>query len=290
MKISKPLIFVTLYSVFWAFFIIASRFVLKQGINPLLLTAQQSIFASIFLLPFFIRKINTLKQTSKASIAGALIVGCLGSGLGALLSQFGIKLSSSVNYGFLITTSTLFAVIFARIFLKEPISKNKRFLLLLIFFGAFLLSTGGKLIIPHVGDLYILIAAACFGLTANISRLIIKKDIYPDLVSFFRIISAAIFIGSITLLAHQPLLSFNYLLPVIFVGFLQALCLIFLNKTYSVASVSYATMMSMITPVIVAIIAYPLFGERLTLIQSLGALAIVSGGILTQVKKVAHHN
>ena len=44
-------------------------------------------------------------------------------------------------------------------------------------------------------------------------------------------------------------------------------------------------MISMITPVLVALMAYPLLGEKLIFIQIIGALAIIVGGVLTQIKK-----
>jgi len=76
-------------------------------------------------------------------------------------------------------------------------------------------------------------------------------------------------------------------LPIVLVGLTQGFLLIFLNQSFRVASTSYTTMLSMMTPVFVALMAYPLLGEKLILIQWLGAIMIILGGVLTQIKQAA---
>lgn len=287
MKISKPLLYVSLYSISWAISIIIARFVLKTGFSPLFLTLEQNFFASIFLLPIFLIQQKTLSHTSKKSLFGAVLAGILGSGLAVLLSQYGLRLSTSINYSFLIMTSTVFAVIIARFLLKEFITPLKFIFLTMMMIGAFLLSTKGQSLILHSGDIYILIAASIFGLTANISRMIIKKDIQPNIVSFIRVLTAWIFIGSFLFLTGNSLAALRLTLPIVLVGLTQGFLLIFLNQSFLVASTSYTTMLSMMTPVFVALMAYPLLGEKLILIQWLGAIMIILGGVLTQIKQAA---
>ncbi|MEK7622664.1 MAG: DMT family transporter [Patescibacteria group bacterium] len=286
-KIPIALIYVFLYSLFWAINIIISRFVLKAGFNPLILTLEQNFFAALFLSFFLFFQFKTLTKTSKTSLLGAMFIGCFGSGFAVLLSQYGLSLSTSINYSFLIMTSTVFTVIIAKFLLKEAISGLKLIFLSLMMLGAFLLSTKGQMIIPNKGDIYILIAAVFFGVTANISRLIIKKDIQPNLVSFFRVFSAWITISLIYFISGHTFKSLTITFPVILIGFFQAVLLFFLNQAFKVASASYVTMISMITPVLVALMAYPLLGEKLIFIQIIGALAIIVGGVLTQIKKAA---
>jgi uncharacterized membrane protein len=63
-------------------------------------------------------------------------------------------------------------------------------------------------------------------------------------------------------------------------GACLALVWVFLNRTLEVASASYMTAMCSLTPVFVAALAIPFFGERLSLIQILGATLIVASSFI----------
>ena len=92
----------------------------------------------------------------------------------------------------------------------------------------------------------------------------------------------------------QPVFSVNLLnfefLPYLLVsGTTSSLLTIFLNRTLKVASASYMTMMSMMTPVMVTIVAVLLLGESFMAIQAVGALLIILSGVATHYLKVEKH-
>lgn len=288
--INKPFFYVLLFSIFWAFNILASRYVLQQGIHPLILVTQSlfltTLMFSAYVLFFHREKFFAISNQSRF---GAIISGVIGGGLAGLFSSYGLKFSTSINFGFLIKTATAFTVIFAYLFLKEPLTKTKLFFVTVILTGSYLLSTSGQLIIPHLGDILILLAAAGYGIAAVINRRIIKKDIHADIVSFYRALIGFVVVLPVTLLAKNSVFDTTFLVPVFVVSLFQFLLYLYLNKTLSAASASYMTMMSSMTPVIVALFAIPLFGERLNITQVIGAFLIISGGIATQKTKVAYH-
>jgi drug/metabolite transporter (DMT)-like permease len=287
---NKKLLYVSLFSLFWAINILLSRYVLLRGINPLVLASSSLFFTVIILLTyFFTTSQKEVFLSSKKSRNGALISGVIGGGLAGLVAGFGLQLSTSINYGFLIKTATAFTIIFAAGFLKEPLPKKKMFFVILMLLGAYLLSTKGQSLTPHIGDIFILLAAASYSGAAVINRSILKKDINPNAVSFYRALMGFIVVAPVAFFSTGSVLSSTILFPIFLVSVSQALLYIYLNKTLAVASASYMTMLSMSVPVLVAIFAIPFFKETMSSIQIVGAILIVAGGILTEKTKIADH-
>lgn len=288
---NKPLLYVSFFSLFWAVNILLNRYVLLQGVHPLVLSTETLFLSTATLLAYFALVYGKkIFQGSKESKIGGAISGLVGGGLAGIFASYGLKLSTAINFGFLIKGATAFTVLFAYFFLKEPLSKVKLFFVGVLLFGAYLLSTGGQTITPHIGDVLILLAAACYSVRAVISRKVIKKDIHPDLVSFFSAFMGFIVVAPVAWLITGSLFTTKLFVPIYLVSLSQTMLFIYINKTLSVASASYMTMLSMMTPVIVAVFALPFFKENLNLVQIVGATLIVLGGIATEKFKVAHHS
>lgn len=288
---NKPFVYVTLFSLFWALNILLNRYVLVRGVHPLVLSTETLFLTSITLLVYFaLGQGKAVFKGSRNSKIGAAISGIVGGGLAGIVASYGLRLSTSINFGFLIKGATAFTVLFAFLFLKEPLSKAKLFFVGVLLFGAYLLSTGGQSITPHAGDILIIVAAACYSAAAVINRKVITKDVHPDMVSFFRAAMGFLVVAPVAFFTVGSLFSTALFLPIFLVSLSQTLLFIYLNKTLSVASASYMTMMSMLVPVIVAVFAVPFFKESLNLVQIIGAVLIVAGGIATEKMKVAHHS
>ncbi len=287
---NNKLLLVSIFSLSWALNIVLGRYLLKLGIPALPLTYETLFLSSIIIFSYLlVSQPKTLRTGSKRSHMGAAISGIIGGGLANIFGNFGLLLSTATNYGFLVKTSGGFNVLLSYFFLNEPIGPLKGLLLFLMLLGSYLLSTNGQLLTPHFGDIFILLAALGYAAASVINRNVIKKDMNPDTVSLYRAvfgfivsIIAAMFLGGISW-------QMQFFWLILLSAFLQAVIFIFLNKTLQVASSSYVGMLSMSVPVLVAVIAIPAFGETQTIIQWIGGLLIITGGYLTEVKKVAHH-
>ncbi len=290
---NNKFISVSIFSLTWAINIIINRYLLNQHITPLSLNfITMGISSSIFLIYIHsFRKISLLPTTKKHW--GALLSGVIGGGLANIFGVYGIQLSTATNYGFLVKLATVFNVVFAYFLLKEPITKMKAALILIMMSGAYLLSTNGQRLDPHIGDILIITTGALYALSAVLNRKLIKKALHPDIVSLYRS-TAGFLLVTLAILFFEPLqllpqVGTNTWIWLIVSGIFGALTVFYLNQTLKIASASYMTMMSMSVPVMVALIAMPLFGDKLSPIQWLGGSLIVAGGILTEIKKVAHH-
>jgi len=282
---SKKLLFVSIFSISWAFNIFLGKLALIGGVDPIAFTLQ-SAFISVILINlylFLINKTNPLKVENK--FLPRLIMVGLAVGSGYIFGVYGLQLSTSVNYGFLVKSTVIFTTLFAWLFLGEKMSKGKVILLILFITGAYLISTGGVRIIPRFGDLLTLIAAASFSTALVISKPLMKK-IKVDTVTAYRLTASFVI-----LLILIPMMGINVWeikegWIVIITGATTFALGLSINKAVSLSSASYVTMMSMVVPVIVATLGVTFLNESVNSFQVIGGVLIIISGVMTHKLKV----
>jgi len=183
--LNKRLIYVTLFSLFWAFYIVFGKFVLKTDVNPLVYSLQAYLISTVVLLFFNLATFKDIKRLSLNQWKYLLSIGVL-LGISVSLGNVGLKLSTSINYGFLVKSSVVFTTLLAVIFLKESWSKAKASLLLLFLIGAYLMTTQGKVLIPRLGDLLIITSAFFISSSAILQKPLLSQGIKPSLIAVFR--------------------------------------------------------------------------------------------------------
>jgi len=304
MKISNllqlPFSNVFLFSLFWALQIFVSKLAFKAGAHPVTFLLQSTLVnwltLSIIVLP---KKWKELKNIKKDVLKGIILANAIHFGFGAFFSNSGVALTTAINAGFLMKFAMVTTLLMAWIFLKEKLTLSKSIAALVMFFGVFLLSTQGRLIVPQVGDLLIILACLSWSTGNVILRKILRENsVSGETVSFLRpisgfplillfIIFAPIYPIELREVFQVNFFDFGYTGYVVVAGMFVALLTLFLNRTLKVASASYMTMMSMMTPVFVAILALSFLGERMVSIQILGATLIILSGAVTHCTKVA---
>jgi len=276
----KGLLYVLAFSFFWAIFIVIARFALAKKIDPLVFIFHISVISSILLIinVLLFRK-KELKKINKKDIPKLITAGIVGNALAGIFGIIGLSFSTSINYGFIVKTTVVFTILLAHFFLKEKITKTKTSLVIILLLGAYLISTKGQTLIPQIGDILILLAALGY----SISNIIVKqlsKRISSDLITAFKYLSTAIFLFLVVFILNKEFYFISYPTIIIFAGIFAALTQTFLNKTIQTTTASYMTMMSMITPVIVVVLAFIFLGEKLNLYSTIGGLLIIISGIL----------
>lgn len=282
---SKKLLYVAIFSLSWALLIFFNKLALNSGIRPLPYTIHTMLISTILLTIYvFLTKKKELKEINARVVKNLFFIGDV-VGTASIATIYGLKLSTSVNYSFLIKSTLVFSILFAFIFLKEKIDKKKALLLLIFILGAYLITTGGVRIVPKVGDILTVFAALCFSSTAVIQKQLTKK-VSPEIIGWGRI-----FFALIVLLFLIPFIKTNVLESispqfVLIVATLSAVLVVYLNKTLSVASVSYMTMMSMSVPVINSLLGTFLLKEIMNIFQIIGGILIISSGVLVHKWKI----
>ncbi len=294
-----PIFNVSLFSLFWALQIFVAKLAFEGGANPVSFTIQSGIVAfvilSIYILP---RKCKELMNTPKGIMAGLLLANAIHFGLGIFFCNAGTALTSAINVGFLIKFGLVTTTLLALIVLHEKMTLSKMIAVLIMLIGSFLITTRGNMIAPHSGDSLVILACLCWSTANVLIRKILKgSEISDEIVTFLRPVAGIPLLVFFVLLAPlypEPIrrvFQVNILeitLPFLVAanGFFLALLFLYLNRTLKVASASYMTMMSMITPVIVTILAVSFLKEEMKWIQIIGAVLIISSGVATHYLQI----
>lgn len=282
---SKKFIYVSIFSLSWALAIFVNKIALNGGSKPIPYTIQTTLIGVVLLMTYlFLTKRAEIKKIDLVILKKLFFIGAL-IGFGNLLGISGLRLSASVNYGFLIKSTLVFTILFAFIFLRERMDKKKALLLLVFILGAYLITTGGKTIIPKIGDLLTVMAACCFSATAVFQKQLVKK-VSPEIIGGGRNFFALLVLLFLVPFIKTEVLEIISPHLVIISGALGAIITVSLNKTLSVATASYMTMMSMSVPVINALLGTVFLKESMNIFQITGGILIVSSGILVNKWKI----
>ena len=284
-NVSKGLIFAVTSSFLWACSIVNSRYLLSHGEKPLNLTIWIGLAMVIPWLFLFRRHVSAYKALSpkfKLYLVGIGVASSIGINY---LQALALANTSAVNFSFLYRTIVVFTIIFAYLFFKEAITMKKWFLTLLILTGSYLLTTGGQIIALTTGDIYTLLMAASAAFVANILIKHTVSRMHPDLSgSVISLVSAAslVLFGYVSGTLALPVNMFMILIGAAF-SFTLTMAR---NRAYTYATASFVTMIFSLTPVFVALLSYPLLGERLTPAELVGGAIIVASTFLVEKFKI----
>ena len=217
------------------------------------------------------------------------------SGLGTSLSIIGVSLTSAINAGFLVKLSTVTTSIFAWIILKEQMSVKKVFVIFIALSGAYLITTKGQTLLPHIGDLFLLGACFCWSLgNVYVRKFLKSQSVKADVVTIQKplaglpvllvLVGGSFFyspgLGKLSMVLACCSFKPDILPYALGSGFFLALAWVFLYRTLEVATASYMTLMSMVTPIFVSLLAVTILKESMVGIQVLGGGMILLSGVL----------
>ncbi|MHC1608631.1 MAG: DMT family transporter [Candidatus Methanofastidiosia archaeon] len=255
---------------------------LNDGLHPLVFSFLRTLFCLVLVVPLALRHGDTLQCLSRHNYKDIAIVGIIAEGLVVLVLFVGQKNTSAVNAGFLIRLTFLFTFPFAYILLKEDIGRIFIAVAAMMLGGAFLISTGGNIIFPMLGDIFVVMAAIGLGFTNAYAKK--TMAIVPaDLVTVGRF-----FFGTFFLLVflvphiHREILTVTgfqwgivLLSSVLYTGFVVAF-----YRGISLAGPNIASLFFTAGSVFSALFAVLLLGEHVTYVQIVGALLLIGGGAL----------
>ncbi len=278
------LIWVIIQAVLTAGLILLSKYVFELGIEPLNFSYQILVASVVYLFAYaLIKEPKALVNVDKKNLLVIVLSGITGGTIAYGFGFLGLQKSTAINYVFLTQTTVFFTPVLAFFLLKEHLKPHKTVLIFALILGAYLVSTNGKLILPKIGDIYILLGAVAISLSVILTKFALKK--VPTLTfSMYRALFGGISLLIFLLVMNKVSLDFNwYWIGV--VGLVVAAGIYSMNKALEYGSASYMQMMSMSVPVITAIFAYLILGESMTPIQMVGgAFILVSGFFVHKLK------
>jgi len=298
--------YVMMFSAFWAMQIFVTKLGMNSGAQ--VLTFQSlSISASIMVLAVLVFPKNRTEfrdffKNQPSLFWKLFFANGIQSGLGTCLSIIGIALTDAINAGFLVKLATVSTVFFAWLILNERLTFIKILMVIIMLSGAYLLTTKGQVMLPRIGDLFILAACVCWSLgnvlvrkymqtqTLEVDIVTLQKPIagLPVLLVLIGVAmwNADFLEGNLSVLTccTTTLASIPFALGN---GVCLALTWSYLNYTLKVTTASYMTMMSMVTPIIVSLLAVVFLHESLEWIQVAGAGLIIVSGVATSIGGIA---
>jgi drug/metabolite transporter (DMT)-like permease len=298
---------VLMFSVFWALQIFVTKLAFNTGAQvlsfQLLSILVALVILAVIILPVFGGEFRSLFREKPDLFWRLFFANGIQSGLGTCLSIIGISLTTAINAGFLVKLATVSTILFAWLILKERLTIIKILMVLTMLSGAYLLTTKGQVLLPRIGDLYILGACVCWSLGNVLIRKYLKSQpVKVEVVTFQKSLAGLPFVLALVGLAlwnpgifgsldqvlsccKPPSAVFPYIIGN---GVLLTFTWTYLNNTLKISSASYMTMMSMITPVIVSLLAIIFLSETMVWIQILGAGIIILSAVVTYVSGIAN--
>ncbi|WYP25788.1 DMT family transporter [Alkalihalobacillus sp. FSL W8-0930] len=269
------------------------------GVNPLFrvllldtLTSAQIVFIEHMLLAFITIPIlwfnrRELKGLKKSHIGALLFISWGGSALATLLFTAGLTYGNINAVLLLQKMQPLFAIILARILLKEMFPRHFTPLVIVALIGTYFLTFGFSLPLGHMGEviqmgsILSLAAAALWGGSTVMGRLLLKQMKFETVTSL-RFVLAIPFITVIMLIQNaawtlpsdsvsMTLIGVNLLVSALLPG-LFSMLLYYKGLTNTKASV--ATLAELSFPMTGMIVNWLVFQESVTAAQFTGFILI----------------
>lgn len=282
--IHKRLVYSSTVAILISFSIFFRKIALLKDVPPMTLLIQfvliASIILSINLLLFqrkYIKKIRNIKgkEWKITFFAGVFLF------FGYLISNYSLRFTTSINYSFLNKSNLIFIPLLAFFFLQEKITKEKIFLAFIFFIGVYLITTSGQFILPHFGDLLVIIATFFFSCFTIVNKNLVKI-FDPEIVSWGTLSCSAVLALIFSFILKINIFSSAGFLFVFLSGLVEGLIILFINKTIRITSMTYYVMMIMFTPVINLILGILFLKETINFIQLLGGIILIISGIMVQ--------
>lgn len=299
--ISKPLPYIALilsHLIWGANFVVAK--VTLQEIPPSSLALLRFAFASLFLAPFLLAETKKVR-IKKEDLPRLISIGVLMITLNISFFFAGITKTTATAAATLTLIIPFTSVLFSWWFLKEKVYLLNLAGILIGLAGAVIIVGLPQLLLGNftpqvlVGNLLIILASLSWVVGAIVSRQVLKK--YPSLT----VTGIAFIVGTITFIlpAYQEyLLNPTWISKVSALGALGLTYMTFLSSISAYflfewglarTSVIKADLFQYIEPLIAALLAVSILGEKITVPFLVGAVLIATGVYLGTLAKEAHH-
>lgn len=290
---SRSVIYLTIYALMLAMGHILQKMVLNQGVDrfvfAFLRIAMGFVLISILLYAKKHRPIDLLKK----NIRHFVVLGIGFSGFGILLKLWGLSMTTATNASFLMSLSSVAVVIFAFLLLKEQAPKRFYAVVVMMIGGVYLVTTGGKQLLPQTGDMIIFALAFLIGFMQVYGKKVLKTLSVVQL-SWGRSLIGMIFLGLLIPIfspgGFSTIPSFPVLLLVLANGITFSGSIMLFYKALQTEGASNTGMFSLLVPVLTAALGYLLLAESMNLFQVLGGIVILTGSFLVSRLKVKQAN
>lgn len=290
---TKSVIYLLINAVILAMGHILQKMVLNHGVDRFVFAfiriATGFVIITLLLLGKKYRPIPIIKNNFRHFI----VLGVGFSGIGILLKLWGLSYTTATNAAFIMSLSSVAAVMFAFLFLKEKTQKRFYAIVSMMIGGVYLVTTGGVQLLPRIGDIIIFGLAFLIGFMQVYGKRVLETLSVLQ-ISFGRSMVGMIFLGLLIPFfspgGFSTIPSFPVLLLVMANGVTFSSSIMLFYKALQVEGASNTGMFALLVPVFTAGLGYSLLGELLNIYQVIGGLVILGGSLLISRVKIKQAN
>ncbi|BCS87261.1 DMT family transporter [Pseudodesulfovibrio sediminis] len=282
------LFFALLAVIIWSGnFVIASGIV--DSIPPITLATLRWITAAVVFLPFSIKSMLRERKALREHWFSLLVAAITGVTMFNTLVYVSAQTTDTVNMALFASTTPVFVVILARIFLGETITLFRSIGLLIAISGMLTIATRGHLDVLlnltfRIGDIWMLLA----GFLWAVYSILVKKK--PKTISQYSYLGTVFLVGAIPLIPaaiiEQPFYPAWSLTPAIigatlYIGIGASLVAFFLwNYAVMYIGPGTSSLFQYFLPVFSGIGSYFLLGQPVTVAHGVGFVLIFMGVVM----------
>jgi drug/metabolite transporter (DMT)-like permease len=283
-----PILGLVLTMVMWSGNAIVSKIIMREA-SPVLVSMLRFTFAGVFFfLPVFLVLHRGSQRFTRQEWPRVILLGAFGTAGSQALFMLGLNLIPATEAGIYQVTTPVFVVLIAWLWLQEGLSRLRLAGIVLAFFGATLLLTGGgglELGTGHpLGALFMIMSDICWAWYTVMSKPVMTHR------SPLLVLSAACLVSMVTLWPVSALLGVLPELPSIvhwswqawavmaYLVFVQGTCSQWLYAwTIRELGPSRVSAAMYLKPLFIALMAVPFLGEQPTWLTVVSGLLILSG-------------
>ena len=276
---TEGVVVLSVSSALYGFSIILVKMALNQGYSAYSLVSSRSLFSIplMILAVFYLKgKVNYTKPLPKRDLT---IIGIVGSGTAMMTLYIGQAYTLAINAGFVFRFVFIFTALFSHFLLKDKIQKSQYASMGIMFIGMYLISTDGKALNPHWGDIIVLLASMQVGFTNVLAKITMKK-VNSYMISAIRILIGSIFIVLVVsalfgLGTLRPITSIPY--TIVALALLEIIFIFLYYRGIEIEGPLTATLFFLMGALVSAVLSYVILGEKLSVIGWAGGLLIMVG-------------
>jgi len=288
------IVFAILATIIWSGNFVVARGVINQ-IPPFSLAFYRWLTASVIIFPLAFRKFEAEKTIVIRNWKYFFWVSLTGITFFNTLIYIAGHYSPAINLALIGTTSSpVFAVVLAAIFLKDKIKPLRIFGMVICISGIIILLSGGslqRLINFHfsTGDLWVLAAALSFAIYNTLVR---KKPAYISAVNFLFVVFS---FGTLLLLpffiwevlnTDSIAWDWNLVFIIIYLGLgASVICYLLWNGAIARLGSPRTALFGNLIPIFSTLEAVWILNEEITLIHIISGLLVVTGLIIANLRK-----
>ena len=269
-------------SALYGFSIILVKMALNQGYSAHSLVSSRSLLSIplMILAIFYLKgKVDYTKPLPKRDLT---IIGIVGSGTAMMTLYIGQAYTLAINAGFVFRFVFIFTALFSHFLLKDKIQKSQYASMGIMFIGMYLISTDGKALNPHWGDIIVLLASMQVGFTNVLAKITMKK-VNSYMISAIRILIGSIFIVLVVsalfgLDTLSPITSIPY--TIVALALLEIIFIFLYYRGIEIEGPLTATLFFLMGALVSAVLSYVILGEKLSSIGWAGGLLIMTGAYI----------